>query len=422
MINTILLPVFLYPVILWVMFTAITFVQGLNEGFTSRVALISAVPNNHPALGDSLLSDLELSFWGGEQTDRGEVIGVSRDRTAIPVVDSAAALGMLMSREIDAVITFRPPAENAAALEGNFQTEVFFDRSIDRSRRARGRLEGHVDDYRDRWITQASTALGVTDDARAQFVIQSQDTSTSEDIGALVLGQMISLFLVIMVALGCFVPSVDTTAGERERSTWETLMTVSASRSSVVLAKYLHVATLGVLAGTLNVVALFISIGAVIRPLLAGVGGGAEDISFAIPLSAWPVMLVGAVALALFFASAMMILASFARSFKDGQAMIQPVYWLVFLPLLLGQRTDLTLTPAIAAIPVANVSMMIRDAVNGVFLWPLIGMTLAVTALTVAGCLWIARRILGFEDFLLGSFDGSFWRFLKKRLRPRTSE
>ena len=39
----------------------------------------------------------------------------------------------------------------------------------------------------------------------------------------------------------------------------------------------------------------------------------------------------------------MMILASFARTFKDGQAMIQPVYFLVFLPFLLGQGTDMFL-------------------------------------------------------------------------------
>lgn len=96
--------------------------------------------------------------------------------------------------------------------------------------------------------------------------------------------------------------------------------------------------------------------------------------------------------------------------------MVQPVYWLVFLPLLLGQRTDATLTPVIASIPVANVSMMIRDAVNGVFLWPLIAQTLAVTAATILLCLWLARSILRFEEFLTGAFDGSFWRFVKDRL------
>jgi len=186
---------------------------------------------------------------------------------------------------------------------------------------------------------------------------------------------------------------------------------VAAPRSSIIAAKYLSVATLGVMAGVLNVLALFLSMGAVVRPLMEDGG----DITFSLPLASIPVMIAGACALALFFAAAMMILASFARTFKDGQAMIQPVYWLVFLPVLLGDQTGQTLTPTIAAIPVANISMMIRDAINGVYIWPLILESLLVTLATVAACLVVARYVLRFEDFLLGSFDGSLWRFLRSK-------
>ena len=193
-------------------------------------------------------------------------------------------------------------------------------------------------------------------------------------------------------------------------------MTVSASRLSVVTAKYFYVATLGITAGMLNVTAIFLSLGAVMAPLMAEAGAPADAFQFSLPLLALPVMIVAAIALALFFAAAMMILAAFARSFKDGQAMVTPVYWLSLLPILLGQQTDQTLTPTIAAIPVANVAMMIRDAINGVFLWPLIAETLAVLMVMVVGCLLLARAVLGFEDFLMGSFDGSFWRFAKERL------
>ena len=127
-------------------------------------------------------------------------------------------------------------------------------------------------------------------------------------------------------------------------------------------------------------------------------------------------MLLGAVALALFFAAAMMILAAFARTFKEGQGMVTPIYWLALLPLLLGQGSEATLTPVAAAIPVGNVAMMLRDAVRGVFQWPLILETLLVEIATVACCLLIARSVLRFEDFLVGAYDGSFWRFLKERL------
>jgi ABC-type Na+ efflux pump permease subunit len=222
-----------------------------------------------------------------------------------------------------------------------------------------------------------------------------------------------------MVALGCFFPAVDTTAGERERSTWETLMTTSASRHSLVTAKYLYVATMGVSAGILNVVAIVVSLGAVMAPLL----GETEGISFRLPFMAIPVMFVGAMVLALLLSAGMVILASFARTFKDGQAMVQPVYFAaIVFPLLLGQQTDITLSPGIAAIPVANVAMMIRDAINGVFLWPYIVLSLAVDLVLVLLCLRLARFILRFEDFLIGSYDGSFWRFAKERMHLRRSE
>ena len=190
-------------------------------------------------------------------------------------------------------------------------------------------------------------------------------------------------------------------------------MTVSASRTSIVTAKYLYVATLGILAGLLNVAAMMASMGAVVRPLLGGQEGA---VSFAIPWLAVPVMLAGAAALALFFAAAMMILAAFARSFKDGQAMITPVYWLVFIPLLLGDQSDVNLSLGTSLIPIANVTMMIRDAIGGVFVWPWIGVTLLVTLVLVVLLLLLARQILRFEDFLIGAFDGSFWRFAKEKL------
>ncbi|MBT4186992.1 MAG: hypothetical protein HOE14_07250 [Gemmatimonadales bacterium] len=154
-------------------------------------------------------------------------------------------------------------------------------------------------------------------------------------------------------------------------------------------------------------------------PLLAEAG---DQFQFTLPFLALPVMIVAAISLALFFAAAMMILASFAQSFKDGQAMAMPVYWLALLPFVLGQQTDRTLTPVIAAIPVANAAMMIRDAINGVFLWPLIAETLVVLLVMVALCLMLARMVLQFEDLLMGSFDGSFWRFAKERLLNRNGK
>lgn len=427
-VNGILMPIFLYPVLLWVMFTGITFAQGLNEGFTSRLVVEGDLPPAHAALLDSLAARKDVLVLGREgEAERDGAGGSADDEAAAqPTPVPSDPLAALDAGDVDAVVRFEV-ADRAEAgrdpvvtgvLEDNFRVHVRYDRSERRSQIARDRVEEAVAAHRARFLNARGEALGLDDAQRTLYAMASENVSTEEELGAMILGLMLPLFLVIMVALGCFMPSVDTTAGERERSTWETLLTVAASRTSVIVAKYLYVATLGILAGLLNVLAMFLSLGAVLKPLFEG----NEALSFSIPGLALPVMAVGAVVLALFFAAGMMILASFARTFKDGQAMVQPVYWLVFIPMLLGNQTDLTLTPAIAAIPVANVTMMIRDALNGVFHWPLIGVTVAVNVAVVVLLLWVARRILAFEDFLLGSFDGSFWRFLKERIMGRKTQ
>jgi sodium transport system permease protein len=398
-VNSILMPIFLYPVLLWVMFSAMTFIQGLNEQFTSRVALVGEVPAGHGQLLDSIRGrdDVEL----------------------ITDLEEDEAMALVRAGELDVLLSFLPPDSVGSALPGNFRVEALYDRSEARGRNAVDRIREEVDDYRTRWIEGEAEARGMTEEDRGLFWVADENVSSEVDLGNRVLGLLIPLFLTIMVALGCFFPAVDTTAGERERSTWETLMTTSASRQSLVTAKYLYVATMGVSAGVLNVVAIVLSLGAVMAPLL----GEAEGISFRLPLVAVPVMLLGALVLALLLSAGMVILASFARTFKDGQAMVQPVYFAaIVFPLLLGQQTDITLSAGIAAIPVANVAMMIRDAINGVFLWPYILQSLAVNLVLVFLCLRLARFILRFEDFLIGSYDGSFWRFAKERMRLGRSE
>jgi sodium transport system permease protein len=392
-VNSILIPIFLYPLLLWLIFSGMTFVQGLAEGFESRV-VVRELPAAHRSMLDSLRA--------AEGVDVQEGPG-----------GREATLALIREGDLDAFVEFGAPPPEGVALADNFQVRIHYDRSVERSRRARDRVQAVLDRYRGAWIEREVQALGLTRAERNLFRIDRSSVSSERQMGALLLSEMIPLFLVIMVALGCFYPAIDATAGERERSTWETSMTLSASRMSVVIAKYLYVATLGITAGILNVVAMLIAMGAVLEPFFSGQGGGA--LQFAIPPLAVPLMLVGAVALGLLFAAAMMILAAFARTFREGQGMITPLTWLLFFPLLLSSSPDRTLTPVVALVPVANVTQMIKDAVRGIYLWPLILETLLVDALLVAGCLVVARFVLRLEDLLLGGYDGSFWKFLRER-------
>ena len=198
-------------------------------------------------------------------------------------------------------------------------------------------------------------------------------------MGQFILGLIAPMFLIIMLAVGGLYPAIDSTAGERENSTWETLMTVASDRSNILISKYLSVATLSFAAGMLNLAAMTLSMKAVLTPLL---GEDVSGLTMSIPLTSVPVIIVGAAMMALFIAAGMMILASFARTFKEGQSMIGPFYIRMILPLMFLQVPDIEFTPRLAAIPVVNVALMFREAIAGVYQWHLIGITLAVEPVT----------------------------------------
>ena len=59
------------------------------------------------------------------------------------------------------------------------------------------------------------------------------NTSSPQEMGRFFLRLWVPLMVVMMVALGTLYPAVDAVAGERERSTWETLALLPTSRASV---------------------------------------------------------------------------------------------------------------------------------------------------------------------------------------------
>lgn len=390
-INTILLPIFLYPLLLWLMYTGVSFVSGQTEGFTSRIMLRGLAPE-HQRLKIELERDKQFEL----------------KNSADPVED-------VRSGSLDALVEFSPP-DTGAGLQGNFKARITYDNSKDRSRSASGRLRDRLERYRNRYLETEAGKLGLSPSQLQQFWIESENLATSRQMGQFLLGLMLPVFLIVMLAVGCMSSAIDATAGEREKSTWETLMTTATARTNIVVAKYLYVSTMACVAALLNLAAMLISMRSVLAPIL---GGRIENFRFQIPFASIPLIVFVTVLLALFIAAGMMILASFARTFKEGQSMVSPLYLGIMMPVMFLQVPGLEFTPLLALIPIVNVTMVFREAVAGVYQWPLIGVTIASEIACIILALGLAGKILRFEDFMIGSYSGKFGKFLKERIIGR---
>jgi sodium transport system permease protein len=391
--NSLFIPVFLYPLLLWAAFTGITFVMGQTEGFRCRAA-ITGWPDAHPKLRLNL-----------EHDDRIELVEST---------DLERARRQIKAGELDALLQFLPANGSKATLPGNFEARITYDSSRERSDEAHRRLSGAVERYRQEWLKREARHRGIDAAHWQGFTVAVENAASKRQMGAFLLGLIAPVLFVVMVAVGCFYPAIDCIAGERERNTWETLMSTSASRLSVVTAKYLYVASMGGLAGILNLFAIAVTMRPVLAPLLNQAG---QVFDYTLVPAALPLAALGALLLAGFVAAGMMIFAAFARTFKEGQAMITPFYMLTIVPVVFLQVPGIKFTLALACVPIANVTLMVREALSGVFHWPQIGLTVASSLLIIGLCLRLAAFLLQFEDVVLGSFNGSFNRFFQQRLR-----
>ena len=403
LINGILIPLLLYPLMMWVMFSGILFVTARFESFASRVE-IAGLPAEHRGLLERL------------EEDEGRI-----EITEIEAPPARAAAyreeveSRLLAGELDAALIF----ETTVDPPGNAEVSLLSNGSSDQSQAARGRLERALSAERSDWLDRIAEQHGLEGDEWQVFEVESDNLATGRQMGQFVMGMMIPLFFVLMIANGCVYPAIDSTAGERERNTWETTSTLATRRIHIVAAKYLYVATMGLVAGALNAAAMVVSFRSFLGPLLAQIGGGdGSGFAFELPLTSLPVLLLTAVLLGALIAAAMMILAAFARTFKEGQSMVTPVILLVILPVLLLNDPSMSFTPALAGIPVVNVVLLLRQAIAGNLLWLQLGITVLANAAAIAACLWLASRILRVEEIATGSFEGNLFQFLRQRGRP----
>jgi ABC-2 type transport system permease protein/sodium transport system permease protein len=121
-----------------------------------------------------------------------------------------------------------------------------------------------------------------------------------------------------------------------------------------------------------------------------------------------------------FFASVILILTSFARSFKEAQAYLIPVMLVSLAPGVVCLMPGIEMTTWMSVTPLVNIVILSRDVVDGraQSVWVL--STLISTVLYSTVALSIAAKIFGTDAVLYGS-EGSWVDLFQRPAKPRPS-
>lgn len=205
---------------------------------------------------------------------------------------------------------------------------------------------------------------GYTDPIR----VKADDLATQAEVGGSVWARIFPFLLVMMALTGAFYPAIDLCAGEKERGTMETLLISPASRAEIVVGKFLTVVLASVMTALLNLVSMGLTGIQLANQVGKAAAGGGRTLAAAVSpptLTAAFWMLVLLIPLSVFFSAVCLSLAVLARSMKEGQYYMTPLY-LVAMPLIF-----LTLMPGIelnlfySLVPITGVSLLLRTLIVG---------------------------------------------------------
>lgn len=207
------------------------------------------------------------------------------------------------------------------------------------------------------------------------------------------LGGMITLLLLLFIFSGGAVVATDSLAGEKERGTLETLLTTSASRIEIVLAKHLAVLAVALVITLIQSLNFLLYIGLKFIPV-------SVNFAAAMPPSVALLLFVLYLPLAALASSALLLTSGLARSCKEAQLYFFPLLLVGMMPALVPCLPGLSLHSAIVLVPVANIAVAARDILVGSFDWPMIAISWLVTAATAAGVTRLSVKFLSAERLI----------------------
>jgi sodium transport system permease protein len=163
-------------------------------------------------------------------------------------------------------------------------------------------------------------------------------------------------FILVMWALaGALYPAVDVCAGEKERGTMETLLISPASREEIVWGKFLTIWVFSTATALLNL------LGMVVTVLAASAAAPMIHLQ---PISLlWAMLLL--LPLSAFFSALCLAVGAYARSSKEGQYYLMPLF-LITMPLIfLTLAPGVELNPFYSMVPVTGVALLLQRLMLG---------------------------------------------------------
>ena len=399
LVMMVVVPLLLYPLIIIGMSLGVSMFMQAQEGKVHTVGYESANEKEAKALERLYLEQKEELDW---------------ELTFVPYEkDSAKA------REASDV--WMEISSGSADTGAQLLVTLAYDSTQEGSRGTENVLEDLLDDYREELLVQNLEAQGLSESILHPVVYEAKDSASASESFGMDIGGSIGMMLMVTILLGAVYPAIDATAGEKERGTLETLLTLPVTNFQMIFSKFLSVSVFACVTALLSLLAL----GGSVLFLMFGVsdtlGASMEGVSLTAALPFIPLLIVVLIATALLATALCMCFCVFAKSFKEANNYVTPVLLIVMFASMVGMIPSVRLDYRTALIPVVNVSLMVKQMIGQQLQLPLVLIIIVVNFCCSILIAWVLAKLYDSEALLFSDGMRSFRLFQRRsEIRPGT--
>lgn len=337
LVFTLILPILIYPIMFKFMSSAMEKTQS------------------------DVQKEINIYIDGDKNSSMAKAI-TSLDNIKLPEIESPTE--SLKNGDIQLIVKIPENFDENISQGKNDTIELLIDEESNKSMIASSMVNEIYESYKKSIVEQRLADKGIDSSILTPFEVsvKSGINADNEDINgeAAMLLTMIPTLIVILMVSSTVGMAADLGAGEKERFTFEPLLSTSAKRASLLWGKIGALCTVSFIALMANLTAMVISMQ---KFMIVG-----EEVNFKLtPATILGMLIIGA--LVLITLSALQISVSiYARSTKEANsylaAITMPTMILAFLPYMMDAKG---INPAFFNIPITNAICLMKEFTVGIF-------------------------------------------------------
>ncbi len=330
----------------------------------------------------------------GSAEGLAQILASRDDMTLIRGIALADTAELIRNDSLDLIIVADPAFDQQIDSLQSARIAMYHETSDNDRIEKRG--QAVIRAYESQLLSNRLVQLELSPENIDPVTFDSKNIASSREIIGKLIGGFLPYIFVIFSFLGCMYPAIDLFAGEKERGTIETILSVPVNRMQILAGKLIVVASAGFISALIAMLGLGLSLAFIPLPekLLSAVGGVLQPGNVLL-------ILLMVLPLSIFFASLVTTLSTYAKSYKEAQSLIAPLNIMVIVPAAIGLMPGIELNFGTALIPILNVALAAKEVIAGNFDYGLLSVVfLSLILLAVVG-VWFSARWFSSEKNIL---------------------